>query len=46
MKENASLAEMRLSLEVAPQSLLLLEAYLIKIKVEILFRTQNSGNMK
>lgn len=46
MKENASLAEMRRSLEVAPQSLLLLEAYLIKIKVEILFRTQNSGNMK
>lgn len=46
MKENASFAEMRLSLKVAPQSLLLLEAYLGKIKVEILFRICSSGNVK
>lgn len=46
MKENASFAEMRLSLEVAPQSLLLLGAYLVKLKVEILFRIQKSGNVK
>lgn len=46
MKENASFAETQLSREVAPQSLLLLEAFLVKIKVEILFRMQNSGNVK
>lgn len=46
MKENASFAEMWRSLEVAPQSLLLLEVYLVKIKVEILFRIQSSGNVK
>jgi len=46
MKENASLAEWQLSGEVALQSLLLLEAYLVKIKVEMLLTIQNSGNAK
>lgn len=44
MKEKASFAELWRSLEVALQSLLLLEAYLVKM--EVLFRIQNSRNVK